>query len=146
VEQVFLGRFEHTIDDKGRLTIPAKFRGRLAAGLVLTKSTAPCLWLYPADAWSRLAEKISSLPLADPAAQSLRRLMFADAADLTPDKQGRVILPSFLRQYADIEDAAVVVGLYDHCEVWNPERWQEAEERSDNDPDGRAEKFTRLGI
>jgi MraZ protein len=143
---MFLGRFEHTIDEKGRLTIPAKFRGRLAAGLVITKGIAPCLWLYPFDTWSRLAEKISGLPKADPAAQSLRRLMFADAADLTPDKQGRVNLPSFLRQYADIDDAALVVGLYDHCEIWNPQRWQEAEERSDNGPDGRAEQFARLGI
>jgi MraZ protein len=143
---MFLGEFEHAIDDKGRITIPAKFRGRLAAGLVVTKGIDACLWLYPVDVWAVLAEKISALPLTDPRAREFRRQVFGGASDSVPDKQGRVNLPPYLRQYANIDNQAVITGLHDHCEIWNPESWRESQERSHNDPEGRAAQFESLGI
>jgi MraZ protein len=143
---MFLGEFEHTIDDKGRITIPAKFRGRLAAGVVVTMGIDPCLWLYPADVWAELAQQISTLPLTDSKAREFRRQVFGGASDSVPDKQGRVNLPSYLREYGNIDKQAVIVGLYDHCEIWNPDRWRERQERSHNDPEGRAEQFASLGI
>jgi len=146
VGQMFLGEFEHTIDDKWRITIPAKLRGRLAAGLVITKGIDPCLLLYPDDAWADLAARISALPLTNPKARNFRRLMLGGAFDAIPDKQGRVNLPAHLRQFANIDRQVVIVGLNDHCEIWNPERWQELQASSENDPDGRAEQFASLGI
>jgi MraZ protein len=143
---MFLGEFEHTIDDKGRITIPAKFRGRLAAGVVVTKGIDTCLWLYPTDVWSELAHEISALPLTDPQARDFRRQVFGGASDSVPDKQGRVNLPLYLREYANIDKQAVIVGLFDHCEIWNPERWRELQASSHNDPEGRAEQFASLGI
>jgi MraZ protein len=143
---MFLGEFEHTVDDKGRLTIPARFRRRLAAGLVVTKGIDPCLWLYPADGWSELAERISALPRTDPKAREFRRQVFGGASDVEPDKQGRVNLPPYLRQYAHIDNQAVVVGLHDYCEIWNPEQWRERQQRSYEDPETRAEQFANLGI
>ena len=143
---MLLGEFEHTIDDKGRITVPAKFRGRLAAGLIVTKGIDPCLWLYPADVWADLAQEINTLPLTEPRAREFRRQVFASASDSVPDRQGRVIIPPYLRQYADIDKQAVIIGLYDHCEIWSPERWRERQARSDNDPDARAEQFASLGI
>jgi MraZ protein len=148
VEQMFLGAFEHTIDDKGRLTIPAKFRARLAGGLVVTKGidSSPCLWLYPVDGWDHLAQKVSALPQADPRAQELRRDLFGVASDAVPDGQGRVMLPLNLREHANIDRQVVIVGLYDHCEIWNLERWRERQEKSDSDPVARAQQFASLGI
>ena len=86
---MLLGEFEHSIDDKGRITIPAKFRGRLALGVVVTKAIDPCLWLYPNDTWDELSGKIRSLPLADRQAREFRRQVFGAAADSVPDRQGR---------------------------------------------------------
>jgi MraZ protein len=143
---MLLGEFEHTIDDKGRITVPAKFRGRLAAGLVITKGIDPCLWLYPTDTWAGLAQEINALPLTKPGARDFQRQVFAGASDAVPDKQGRVILPPKLREYANIDSQAVIIGLYDHCEIWNPERWRELQEKGDSNPDERAEKFASLGI
>lgn len=143
---MFLGEFEHIIDDKGRITIPAKFRGRLAAGLVITKGIDPCLWLYPIDNWGDLAAKISALPRTDAKAREFRRQVFGGAADSVPDKQGRVNLPPYLRQYANIDKQAVIVGLHDYCEIWNPEQWRRRQERSFNDPEERAEQFASLEV
>jgi MraZ protein len=143
---MFLGEFEHSIDDKGRITIPAKFRGRLAAGLVVTKGIDPCLWLYPHDGWGDLAQKITALPQTAPKAREFRRQVFGGASDSVPDRQGRVNLPLYLRQYANIDNQAVIIGLYDHCEIWNPEYWRERQQQSHDDPEGRAEQFESLGI
>jgi len=143
---MLLGEFEHTIDDKGRITVPAKFRGRLAAGLVVTKGIDPCLWLYPTDVWDDLAEEIRGLPLTDTRAREFRRQVFGGASDSVPDRQGRVILPPYLREYADIDKQAIIIGLFDHCEIWNPERWRERQKRSDDNPEARAEQFASLGI
>ena len=143
---MFLGEFEHIIDDKGRITIPAKFRGRLAAGLVITKGIDPCLWLYPIDNWGDLAAKISALPRTDAKAREFRRQVFGGAADSVPDKQGRVNLPPYLRQYANIDNQAVIVGLHDYCEIWNPDQWRMRQERSFNNPEERAEQFASLEV
>jgi MraZ protein len=143
---MLLGEFEHTIDDKGRITVPAKYRTRLAAGLVVTKGIDSSLWLFPTDTWVELAEKIRALPLTDPKARDLRRQVFASAADSVPDKQGRVILPQYLREYAHLDNQAVVIGLYNYCEIWNPEHWRERQQHSDKDPDARAEQYASLGI
>ncbi len=143
---MFLGEFEHSIDDKGRITIPAKFRGRLAAGLVVTKGIDNCLWLYPEDAWNVLAEKVSDLRLTDPNAREFQRQLFGGAADAVPDKQGRINLPPYLREYANIDNQAMIIGLHNHCEIWDPARWRERQERSHNDPEGRAAQFESLGI
>ncbi|MGI8476438.1 MAG: division/cell wall cluster transcriptional repressor MraZ [Thermomicrobiales bacterium] len=121
---MFLGRYNHSLDVKGRLAIPSRFREGLAGSAVLTRGIDRCLSLYPISAWAPLAEKVSALPLSDPDARNFRRMVFAEAADLELDGQGRLLLPPDLRQYAEIEREAVVVGVNTHIEIWNPERWQ----------------------
>jgi len=143
---MFYGEFEHSIDDKERMTIPAKFRAWLATGVVITKGIEPCLLLYPADSWAKLVDKVSTLAVTNPQARELRRRLFGGAADSVPDKQGRVKLPAYLREYANLDKQAVIVGLHDYCEIWNPEQWRERQERSDNDPEGSAEQFASLDI
>jgi MraZ protein len=143
---MFLGEFVHTVDEKGRLTIPAKYRGHLAAGVVITRGIERCLWLYPDGAFKELADQISEPSVTNIEAREFRREVFGGASDVVPDKQGRVILPSYLLKYAHIDNQAVIVGLFDHCEIWNPEDWRQRQERSHNDLTRRAAQFAGLDI
>jgi MraZ protein len=146
MEQTFLGEFEHTLDEKWRLSVPAKFRLKLAAGMVVTIVVDPCLWVFALDRWESLAAKVNALPITNPQAREFKRQFFGAATDLEPDKQGRVSLSPKLRDYAHIDKQVVVVGTGDHIELWNPEMWRERQELSYADPEGRAEQFASLGI
>ncbi len=120
---MFLGRFSHNLDAKGRLAIPAKFRGALADGLVVTRGIDRCLSVYPLTAWETLAARVSALSISDPDARQFKRMVFAEAMDEELDAQGRIVVPPELRRYAGIEREAIVVGMNTYAEIWNPERW-----------------------
>ena len=122
---MFLGRFGHNLDAKGRLAIPAKFRSALAGGLVVTRGIDRCLSVYPLAAWQTLAERVSALSISAPDAQLLKRMVFGEAMDEVLDAQGRIVLPPELRRYAGIEREAVVVGMNTYIELWDPLRWAE---------------------
>ncbi len=124
---MFLGRFEHTLDNKGRLAIPAKYRSALAEGLVVTRGIDPCLVIYPIEEWKRMAEKISSLSITDADARNFRRMLFAEAADTRLDGQGRILIPSYLREFAGLLGDVVIVGMNTYIEVWDKGRWQEVQ-------------------
>lgn len=121
---MFLGRHAHAVDSKGRLAVPARFRDALGDGLVLTRGIDRCLSLYPMSAWIPLAGRVSALSVSDPDARNFRRMVFAEAVDLTLDRQGRILIPPELRAYADIDREAVVVGVHDAIEIWSPARWE----------------------
>ena len=132
--QVFLGRFDHSIDAKGRMAMPARFRDRLSSGVVVTRGFDACLLVYPMAEWMPLAERVGRLSIGDPDVRVLRRLLFSDAVDLDLDKQGRILVPASLREYARIDREAVVAGMHSFIEIWNPDCW--AEERHTLDQDG----------
>lgn len=142
---MFLGEFVHAIDEKGRLTIPAKFRADLASGLVVTRGIDRCLAIYPLEEWERLAGRVSALPMTDRRARAFRRLVFASASDAVPDKQGRMLIPPRLREYASLDGEAVVTGLDTYIEVWNPDAWASERERVEGD-DANVEEWSVLGI
>ncbi len=142
---MFLGSFTHTLDDKGRLTIPAKYRADLAAGVVVTRGLDRNLAVYPMAEWQRLTERIRQLPYTDQGARDFRRLVFAMAMDTVPDKQGRILIPVELRQYAGIDGEAVVVGMDTYLEVWSPATWQELRQTVEQQA-GRAQDWPGLGI
>jgi MraZ protein len=123
---MFLGEFRHSLDEKSRLTLPAKFRARLAAGLVLTAGMDRFLLVYPQDEFELLAERVNTLPLTVREAATLRRLLFPNASDLVPDRQGRVVVPENLRAHAGISNDVVVAGVGKFIEIWSPEEWQRA--------------------
>lgn len=131
---MFLGRHSHNLDAKGRLALPARFRERLGDGVVLTRGFDTCILVYPLEAWAPLAERVSALSLGDADARRLRRLLFADATDVQLDRQGRVLVPAVLREYAELERDAIVVGMHTFIEIWTPERW--AAQRAALDDDG----------
>ena len=120
---MFLGRFERTIDGKGRLTIPAKYRPGPDDGLVITCGLDRCLAIYPLDKWAELSDRVNSLPITDGSARRFRRLVFGAAHDDIPDDQGRIHVPPRLREYARLDGGVVVTGLSDHLEVWDPALW-----------------------
>ena len=143
---MFIGEYNHTIDDKGRLAIPMKFRGDLARGAVVTPGLHPSLFLFPKEEWDKLAEKLAGLPLGQSNSRAFARLMLAGAMDAELDKQGRVILPEYLRQYAGINKQAVVAGLYNRLEIWDLKKWEDYKAKTESEVGDIAEKLGELGV
>jgi len=141
---MFLGEYAHTLDDKGRLTLPAKYRAELAAGVVVTRGIDKCLSVYPLAEWQRVSERVNSLPMTDGQAREFRRLLFAGANDVELDKQGRVLLPQYLREYAGLDGNVIVAGLNTHLEIWAPDAWNAI--RANFDSGVTAEYWAQLGI
>lgn len=121
---MFIGQFEHNIDKKGRMFIPAKFKDGMGEKFVLSQGLERkhCLFIYTMDEWDKLNEKIADQPYAK--ARKLQRFLYAGAAEVECDAQGRVLLPQNLRAYADLTENAVVVGTGKHIEIWNKENWE----------------------
>ena len=143
---MFLGEYSHTIDDKGRLTIPAKFRDELESGVVITRGLDGCLWAYGRSEWDALADKIGQLPTTNQAARNFSRFMFSSAFDSIPDRQGRILLPQKLRDYAGIQDETVIIGVKNKLEIWNPAKWAEVVTDVEQGTEDIAVQLQDLGI
>lgn len=146
---MFIGEYTHKIDEKGRLALPAKFRARLAGGAVVTRGLDNSLYLFNQEEWTQIADKLASLPLTNPAARQIQRMMLAGATDVVPDRQGRIIIPAYLRAYAGLGSKAVdvtVAGLYKRVEIWSAGTWEESRKKSEKETDQIAEHLSNLGI
>src|SRR5437588_3769288 len=121
---LFLGEFEHSIDDKSRLAVPARFRSALQDGLVITRGLDRCLVIWGTDSWRTQADRVQALNPWQSDARRLQRHFFSAAVPAQPDKLGRIVIPQFLREYAQLETDVVVVGLADRIEVWSQTEWQ----------------------
>ena len=145
--QMFLGRYEHSLDEKNRVTLPARFRADLEHGVVITKGIAdPCLWVFPYERFKQVAEKADALPLTQKAARAFSRLVFTNAVDDIPDRQGRVRIPDYLLQFAGIKSEALILGNNGRLEIWSPERWTAQEAYSDEHQEEMAALLNDLGI
>lgn len=142
---MFSGEFEHTIDDKGRLTIPARFRDELAEGMFVSRGLDGCLFVYPPEGWKALTDKVSNLPLTQKDARYFSRLIYS-GSECKLDKQGRILLPSSLRQHAGIENEVVIIGVNARLEIWSKGRWQEVTAQLENEGATFAEQLSSLGI
>ncbi|MBP2639508.1 MAG: cell division protein MraZ [Firmicutes bacterium] len=120
---MFMGEYQHNVDSKGRVILPAKFRELLGEMFVATKGLDRCLFIYPKEEWTILEEKLKKLPLAKQEARAFVRFFFSGAAELEFDKQGRVLLPNNLRDYAGLEKDIVVVGVSSRIEIWDKQAW-----------------------
>ncbi len=123
---MFWGEFSHHLDSKGRLIIPARYRPKLPHGAVLTRGIDRNLVIYPQETWRIVAEQLNQLPITNSTARALRRLLFSGAVELSLDRQGRVSIPAYLRDYASLENEVLIVGMETFIEIWHPESWQEA--------------------
>lgn len=120
---MFFGEYEYKVDEKGRVPLPPKFRHEFREGVILTRGAEKCISAYPLAEWKRLAESLGAQPMTPSKVRSLKRIIFGAAYSLELDAQGRVALPTHLRQYAEISDAAVVVGADNYIEIWDPRLW-----------------------
>jgi MraZ protein len=143
---MFIGEHSHTIDTKGRLSIPAKYRRELAEGVIVTRGLDRCLWLYPKREWDKIAKRLSELPISQKKSRAFARLMLAGAWDVRLDTQGRVLIPEYLRTYAGIMRQVAVAGLYSRLEVWDEDSWHKYRQRTEAASEEIAEGMAELGI
>ncbi len=142
---VFTGEYRHSVDDKGRLAVPARFRVQLAGGAYVSRWIDGCLAVFPREDWDGLAAKVAGLPVTDTGSRAFQRFLFGGAFEAELDRQGRVLVPAYLREWAGLEGEAVIVGSRDHAEIWAPARW-ETVRRELEDPEALAQHLTGLGI
>ena len=143
---MFIGEYSHNLDDKGRLAIPIKFRTDLKKGAVVTRGLDNCLFLYTKTEWEQLAQKLAALPISQANSRAFARLMLAGAMDVEMDKQGRIVLPEYLRKFAAMKKGVVLAGLYNRLELWDEEIWKKYKELTESESGSIAEKMAELGV
>ncbi|MGH2500429.1 MAG: division/cell wall cluster transcriptional repressor MraZ [Candidatus Limnocylindria bacterium] len=143
MEGLFAGEFSHSLDEKGRLAIPAKFRPRFREGAIVTRWDPECLALFTASEWEAIHTDIRRKPRTDPAVIRFQRFFVAGAHEAEPDGQGRIVIPQHLRDWAHLSDAAIVAGVSRNLEIWEPARWRA---HLDEVEGGIAGTFAELGI
>ncbi|MBG0787694.1 division/cell wall cluster transcriptional repressor MraZ [Chloroflexota bacterium] len=142
---MFLGQYEHNIDEKGRITIPAEFREELGDCVVITQGYDGNLQALPLELYELLAERIRGISILDPDSRRLRRIFFSYAKKIEFDKAGRVLLPAFLRDTANLKENAILVGNGEYFELWSPENWQ-VQQTSLNDVEANEQRFKPLDL
>lgn len=143
---MFIGEYQHNLDEKGRLAVPKKFRADLNKGAIVTKGLDNCLFLYTKNEWKNLADKLANLPFSQSNTRAFARLMLAGAMDVDIDKQGRIILPEYLRTFAGLNKNIVVAGLYNRLELWDQKKWEEYKSKTEKESSAIAEQMFELGI
>ena len=143
---MFIGEYSATLDDKGRVSIPVKFRPALKSKVVVTRGLDNSLFLYSLDEWKKLAEKLASLPISTANTRAFSRLMLAGAMDCEVDKQGRIIIPTYLKEFAKMGKRVVVAGLYNRIEIWSEELWSTYKSQTEAASNAIAEQLGNLGV
>jgi len=140
-DSMFLGLYEHSIDEKGRLIVPAKYRESLGDNFIITFGLDTCLFAYPLEEWKNLSEKMKLLPLGQRDARAFKRILFSRAIDCTMDNQGRVVIMKYLRDYARINKEIMVIGVLDRIEIWSKDVWQKYFEEVESSYEDIAERI-----
>lgn len=152
---MFRGQYEHTLDSKGRVSLPARFREALdsldliaqsAGHLILTRTFHPCLVLYPMDTWLGFEEKLRRLPQLDPRVELIKRIFIANATECTLDGQGRLLVPPLWRAALNLEREVTWVGQLDTIQLWSRAQWQQTQEQALSDPKAIAQALAELGL
>ncbi len=143
---MFIGEFKHSLDPKGRIAVPAKFRKELVGGAIVTRGLDRCLFVFSRSEWEVLAKKIAALPIAQANSRAFGRLMLSGAMDAEIDQQGRILIPDYLREYAGLSKQAVVTGLMNRIEIWDEQSWKQYKAKTESASDEIAEKMGELGI
>ncbi|HIT07045.1 MAG TPA: division/cell wall cluster transcriptional repressor MraZ [Candidatus Scybalocola faecipullorum] len=143
---MFIGEYNHTIDSKGRLIVPSKFREALGDEFVVTKGLDGCLFVFPMEEWNVFTQKLHDLPLTKKEARQFSRFFLAGAASCEVDRQGRILLPAVLRDFAQLDKEAVLVGVSSRIEIWSKTKWDAINDIDVDDMDDIAEHMADLGI
>ncbi len=143
---MFIGEYQHSLDNKGRVIIPSKLREDLGESFIITKGLDNCLFVYPKSEWKILEEKLKTLPMTNRDARAFVRFFFAGATECTFDKQGRVLIPANLREHSKLEKDAVIIGVSTRIEIWSKKEWDAYNSDDSLSYDNIAEKMAELGI
>jgi MraZ protein len=138
---MLLGEHEHALDDKNRLTLPARLRDQLGERVVVTRGLDGCLYVYAAAEWAKLAERVGTLDALSREARTMQRFFFASALDAELDKQGRIVIPASLLESAGIGREVTVAGIYDHLEIWDRAAWRDQRQTVEGSAEDVAERL-----
>lgn len=143
---MFYGEYQHSVDQKGRVIVPSKFREGLGESFIVTKGLDNCLFAYSSDEWTNLENKLKALPFTDKDVRAFVRFFFAGATECEVDKQGRILIPQNLREYAKLEKDIYVIGVSTRVEIWDKSSWESYSGDDNIGADKIAEKMAQLGI
>jgi len=145
-QDMLVGEHKHVIDNKKRLSIPAKFRKEIGDKAVITRGLDNCLFLFPMKEWEVLADKLGKLPLGQQDTRGFVRLLLAGASEVETDQLGRILVPDYLKNYAGLNKSVVITGLFSRLEIWDEEKWQVYKSNLEKNGDRIAEKLGELGV
>jgi len=143
---MFIGEYRYTIDSKKRLALPAKFRKELGNTVVITKGLENCLVVYPQKEWKIMSDKLGKLPTSQFEARTYARIMLAGAMESKVDRLGRILLPDYLKKYADLKKNVVICGLFNRLEIWDAKKWEEYKNKTEKKVGDLVSKLKELGI
>ncbi len=143
---MLIGQYKHTIDNKKRLALPAKFRGELGAKVIVTKGVENCLVVYTEKEWEVMSQKLGNLPISQTEARSFTRHLLASATEVELDKLGRILVPDYLKEYSGLEKNVVICGLSNRLEIWNETKWENYSKNAEKGVEEIVSKLGPLGI
>lgn len=143
---MLIGEYLHTLDSKKRLSLPAKFRKEVGRKVVITRGLDACLFMFPQKAWEQIAGKVAQLPMGGADTRGMARFLLAGASEVEVDSAGRILLPEYLKDFADLKSRVVLAGVSDRIEIWNEKTWEEYKRRIEKGADQMAQTLGDLGI
>jgi MraZ protein len=146
ITPMLIGEYRHTIDEKRRLAIPSKLRKKIGKEAVITRGLDNCLVLYPMKEWEIVSDKLAKLPVSSVEARGFARIMLAGADQVSFDSLGRILVPDYLMQYAEVQKNTVIAGLNNRLEIWNEKRWEDYKKKAEQSVEEFASKLSDQGI
>jgi len=143
---MLIGEYLHTLDSKKRLSLPAKFRKEVGRKVVITRGLDSCLFMYPQKAWEKIAAKLATLPVGQADTRGMSRFILSGAIEAEVDGAGRILLPEYLKEFADLKSRVVLAGVSDRIEIWNEKTWEEYKRRIEKGADQMAQTLGEMGI
>ncbi len=143
---MFIGEYLHTLDDKKRISLPAKFRIGVGKRVVITRGLDSCLFLFPQNTWNVIAQKLTTLPVGQADTRGMSRFLLSGAVENDIDSVGRILIPDFLKEFAKLKSRVILAGVSDRIEVWNEEMWKTYKQRIERGADQMAQTLGDLGI
>jgi MraZ protein len=143
---MLIGEYLHTLDSKKRISLPSKFRKEVGRKIVITRGLDSCLFMFPVGAWKNIAQKLAALPVGQADTRGMSRFLLAGAVETEVDGAGRILIPDFLKEFADLKSRVVLAGVSDRIEIWNEKTWEEYKRRIEKGADQMAQTLGEMGI
>ena len=143
---MLIGEYLHTLDGKKRISLPSKFRKEVGRKVVITRGLDTCLFMFSQKAWEKIAEKVSGLPVGQADTRGMSRFLLAGAVETEVDSAGRILIPEYLKEFADLKSRVILAGVSDRVEIWNEKTWEEYKRKIEKGADQMAQTLGDLGI